>query len=123
MRQHLEPTPDHPITIELKTIAARVHLDGVVLVDADAYFELKEAAYPAAAYIPRSAADMSRLERSDHKTWCPYKGEASYFHIRNADGSRVENAIWTYETPFPAVAAIKDALAFYPSKVDRIELG
>ncbi|MEQ3745278.1 MAG: DUF427 domain-containing protein [Henriciella sp.] len=123
MRQHLEPNSDHPITVELKNNAARVHLGGAVLVDAGQYFELREASYPPAIYLPRSAADMARLERSDHTSWCPYKGEAAYFHIRAADGSLIENAVWTYETPFSAVAEIKEALAFYPSKIDRIDLG
>ncbi|MEM1088484.1 MAG: DUF427 domain-containing protein, partial [Pseudomonadota bacterium] len=51
------------------------------------------------------------------------KGEASYYHLRAADGSIVENAIWTYETPFPAVAEIRDALAVYADRVDAIKIG
>ncbi|MEO1407180.1 MAG: DUF427 domain-containing protein, partial [Pseudomonadota bacterium] len=81
------------------------------------------ASYPAVAYLPRDLIDMSRLDRSDHTTWCPYKGEASYYHLRAADGSVRENAIWTYETPFLAVAEIKDALAVYADRVDAIQIG
>lgn len=73
--------------------------------------------------MPRKDIDLSRLIRSEHSTWCPYKGEAAYFHLRTASGEVIENAIWTYETPFPAVAAIKDALAVYANKVDAIEIG
>ncbi len=123
MRQHLEPSPDHPITIETKETPVRVELADVSVLETGSHLELREATYPAVAYLPRDQVDMSALERSDHTTWCPYKGEASYFHIRRADGSRIENAIWTYETPFPAVAAIKDALAVYPNKMDAIKIG
>jgi uncharacterized protein (DUF427 family) len=67
--------------------------------------------------------DLSHLVRSDHSTWCPYKGEASYYHLRQADGTMIENAVWTYETPFHAVASIKNALAVYPDRVDAIQVG
>ena len=123
MRRHLEPGPDHPISIEAKQAPVSVLLAGEPVLSAPTYLELREATYPAVAYIPRDQVDMARLERSDHTTWCPYKGEAAYYHLRTLDGALIENAIWTYETPFPAVEAIKEALAVYPNKVDAIELG
>ncbi|NQY40877.1 MAG: DUF427 domain-containing protein [Henriciella sp.] len=123
MRRHLEPGPDHPITIEEKNTPVSVKLAGDIVLASKTYVELREATYPAVAYIPRETLDLSRLIRSDHTTWCPYKGEAAYFHVRGAKGEVIENAVWTYETPFPAVAAIKDALAVYPNKVDAIEIG
>ncbi len=121
MRQRLEPSADHPIAIDPKIACARVLVDGHIVIDAVQFLELKEANYPKVAYLPRDAADFSLLVRSDHTSWCPYKGEASYYHIKRADGSLSENAVWTYETPFPAVAAIKDALAVYAERVDGIE--
>lgn len=123
MRRHLEPGPDHPITIETKNSPVSVALAGECVLASQTHLELREASYPPAAYLPRAEIDMTRLERSDHTTWCPYKGEASYFHLRLKDGSRIENAVWTYETPFPAVAAIENALAVYPNKVDAIDIG
>jgi len=123
MRQHLEPGPDHPITIELKATPVRIILAGEPVLASQSHLELREANYPPALYLPRAKLDLSRLERSDHTSWCPYKGEASHFHLRRANGSLSENAVWTYETPFPAVADIKDALAVYPDRVDAIELG
>jgi uncharacterized protein (DUF427 family) len=123
MRQHLEPGPDHPITIESKPTPVRIFLTGEPVLASQTHLELREASYPAALYLPRAELDLSRLERSDHTTWCPYKGEASYFHLRRSDGSLSENAVWTYETPFPAVADIKDALAVYADRVDAIEIG
>ncbi|NQY15066.1 MAG: DUF427 domain-containing protein [Henriciella sp.] len=123
MRRQLTPGPDHPIAIELKTTPVSVTLAGVIIFEVSEYFELREASYPPVAYLPRHLMGMSLLERSTQTTWCPYKGEASYYHLRTLDGSIRENAIWTYETPFPAVAAIKDALAIYPNQVDAIKFG
>ena len=123
MRQQLEPGPDHPITIERKPLPVRVSVAGEQVLASSTYLELREAAYPAVAYLPRTQVDMRGLERSELTTWCPYKGEAAYYHLRTADGVFIENAVWTYETPFPAVAEIKDALAVYTNKVDTIEIG
>lgn len=74
----------------------------------------------AAQYIPRADVDFGLLERTDHSTYCPFKGDASYYSIRTGDGV-AENAVWTYEAPHDAVAEIKDHVAFYPTKVDAIE--
>ena len=71
-------------------------------------------------YIPRADVAMEALTRSDHSTHCPYKGDASYFSIA-AGGKSAENAVWSYEQPFPAMAQIKDRLAFYRNRVDGIE--
>ncbi len=122
-RQHREPGPDHPITIEAVAKPVRVMAGGAAIIDAVSHLSLQEASYPAVAYLPRSAANMDRLERSDTTTWCPYKGEAAYFHIRKDDGSLIRDALWTYESPFPAVASIKDHLAAYPDRVEAITVG
>ncbi|MEO0550094.1 MAG: DUF427 domain-containing protein [Pseudomonadota bacterium] len=123
MRKHLEPTQQHPITIERNNTPISVKLAGDVILASQSHLELREATYPVVAYMPREDVNLDRLVRSDHTSWCPYKGEAAYYHIRTAGGDLIENAVWTYETPFPAVAAIKDALAVYTSKVDSIDLG
>ena len=122
MRRHLEPGPDHPITIELKATPVRIILAGEPVLVSYTHLDLREANYPPALYLPRAELDLAHLERSAHSSWCPYKGEASYFHLRRADGTLSENAVWTYETPFPAVAEIKDALAVYADRVDAVEL-
>ena len=123
MRRQLDPGPDHPISIEAKAGAVSVTLQGDTVMTSSSHLELREATYPHVAYLPRDQVDMSRLEPSDHTSWCPYKGEANYFHLRAADGSLIENAVWTYETPFPAVSEIKGALAVYPNKVDAVSIG
>ena len=111
------PGPDHPIAIAPTPGRVVVKAGGKVVADTRAALTLKEASYPPVQYIPRADADMSLLARSDHKTHCPYKGDASYYSLPGA-----ANAVWTYETPFPAVAAIAGHLAFYPSRVDSIEV-
>ena len=123
MRRHLEPGPDHPVTIEQKHTPVCITLAGESVLEARQHLELRESSYAPVIYIPRDQIDMTHLERSDHTTWCPYKGEASYYHLRTANGAISENAVWTYETPFPAIADIGDALAVYPDRVDAIKIG
>jgi uncharacterized protein (DUF427 family) len=113
-------TKDHPITIDAAKGPAKVTWKGAVIAASDKALDLKEASYPVVKYIPRSDADMRLLKRTDHKTHCPYKGDASYFSIV-VDGQVSENAVWTYENPMESVAAIKDHLAFYPDRIDAIE--
>lgn len=115
----LIPGPDHPITVTPNPQRVQVKLGGKVIADTTRALTLKEASYPPVQYIPREDVDMSLLERTAHGSYCPYKGEASYFSIP-AGGERSVNAIWTYEAPYGAVAPIKDHLAFYPDRVDSI---
>lgn len=115
------PGPDHPITLDPTTTRVVVRLGGRTIADTRRAIELQESDYPPVHYIPRSDVDMSLLQRTSHATYCPYKGEASYYGIL-VDGRVVENAVWTYESPYPAVAAIKEYLAFYPERVDAIEV-
>lgn len=114
------PGPDHPIAVTQNGKRVRVHFAGKVVADTTKALTLQEASYKPVLYIPRDDADMSSLTRTDHRTHCPYKGDASYFSI-SAGGRSAENAVWSYEQPFPAMAEIKDHLAFYPDRVDRIE--
>jgi uncharacterized protein (DUF427 family) len=114
------PGPDHPISIEANPSRVIVKVGGKVIADTRDALTLREAHYPAVQYIPRRAVDMTALTRSEHTTYCPYKGEASYYNVP-AGGDRSLNAVWTYEMPFEAVAQIKDYVAFYPDRVDEIK--
>ncbi|WP_105384063.1 DUF427 domain-containing protein [Neorhizobium alkalisoli] len=114
------PGPDHPITVEHNPSRVVVTLGGKVIADSVNSLTLQEASYPPVHYIPRRDVDMALLERSDHESYCPYKGEASYFSIPYG-GERAQNAVWSYEDPYEAVGSIKDYVAFYPSRVDSIE--
>ncbi|WP_342242413.1 DUF427 domain-containing protein [Ensifer sp. OTU672] len=114
------PGPDHPITIEQNPARVVVTLGGRVVADTRNALALREASYPPVQYIPREDVDMSLLERTDHASHCPYKGDASYYSIPSG-GERSRNAVWSYEKPHEAVADIRDRLAFYPDRVDSIE--
>jgi uncharacterized protein (DUF427 family) len=115
------PGPDHPIAITPNPKRVRVTADGVVIAETTHALTLKEASYPAVQYVPRADAKMELLTRTDRVTHCPYKGDANYFSV-NAGGKALENSIWTYETPFPAMTEITGHLAFYPDKVKIEEL-
>jgi len=114
------PGPDHPITIARNGGRVRVSFAGKTIAETANALTLKEASYPPVFYIPRADADMSALTPTAHHTHCPYRGDASYFTI-TVGGRTAENAVWSYEQPFPAVAEIKEHLAFYPNRVDKIE--
>jgi len=114
------PGPDHPITIEKNSNRVVVTLGGQVLADTCNALTLREAKYPAVQYIPRVDVDMAKLIRTEHMTYCPFKGDCSYYSLPGGD-ERGINAVWTYEAPFPAVEAIRDHLAFYPDRVEITE--
>ena len=114
------PGPDHPITVTRNTGRVRVTFAGKVIADSTSALTLQEVGYPPVQYIPREDADMGLLKETTHVTACPYKGQASYFSIV-VDGRVAENAVWSYEQPYPAVADIAGYLAFYPKRVDAIE--
>ena len=113
------PDSDHPISIERNPARVVVSVAGHVIADTGNALTLREADYPAVQYIPRKDVDFSQLERTDHATYCPYKGDCSYYSIP-AGGKKSVNAVWSYENPFPAVAQIKDRIAFYLDRVDEI---
>ena len=111
------PGPDHPITIEPNRKRVRVVFNGRVVADSTRALTLREASLRPVQYIPRADADMRLFVRSAHATHCPYKGDAAYYSL-SVDGRNAENAVWTYEALFDAVASIKDHLAFYTDRVD-----
>jgi uncharacterized protein (DUF427 family) len=113
------PGPDHPISIEPSGRRIVISVAGRVIADSRAALALKEATYPVVHYVPRKDVDMSLLQRTAHTTYCPYKGDCSYYSIP-AGGEKSTNAVWSYEAPYPSVAAIKDHLAFYRDRIDTI---
>jgi uncharacterized protein (DUF427 family) len=114
------PGPDHPITIAPHPARVVVTAGGRVVADTRTALALREASYPPVFYIPREDTDLALLERTEHATYCPYKGDAAYYSIPAA-GEQGTNAVWTYEAPNDAVSEIKDRLAFYPNQVDAID--
>lgn len=116
------PGPDHPITIAPAGVRVKVRVAGGTLADSSNALVLREASYPPVYYLPEADIDMSRLVASSHTTYCPYKGDCSYHDIAGG-GERSRNAVWSYATPYGAVASIAGHYAFYPDRVDAIELG
>jgi uncharacterized protein (DUF427 family) len=115
------PGPDHPITISPVEGKVRVMVAGRIVAESTRTPRLEEKGYPPVYYLPRSDADISLLVRATHYTYCPYKGDCTYYSIP-IGGSNSEYAVWTYEKPHEAVADIKEHLAFYPTRVDAIEV-
>ena len=115
-------TDDHPIRISANPRRVRVRFGGRIVAETTRALTLDEASYPGVQYIPREDVDMSLLAPTAHKTHCPYKGDASHYTIKTT-GRTSENAVWTYETPYPEVVAIAGHLAFYRHRVDAIEEG
>ena len=116
-----QPGPDHPIAIRPEPRRVRVLVAGVAVADTRAALRLEEAQYPAVFYVPRVDIRASCFVASARTSHCPYKGEAGYFDLA-VDGTLRRDAVWTYESPYPAVAAIRDHVAFYPDRVDAIEI-
>ena len=114
------PGPDHPITIEPNPARIIVSLAGRTIANTRSALTLREAGHAAVQYIPQGDVDMTLLQRTDHQTYCPYKGDCSYYSIA-LGGEKSVNAVWTYEAPYAAVSAIKDHVAFYPDRVDAID--
>ena len=94
----------------------RVTFYGEMIADTRDAVALEEGSYPVVYYIPRKDVRMDLLERTSHRTHCPYKGDASYYSIQDGPA----NAVWSYEQPKEDMLAIKGLLAFYPDKVDAI---
>jgi uncharacterized protein (DUF427 family) len=119
-KQRRVPGPDHPISIEADPAHVVVRVAGKAIVDTRSALILREASYPPVLYLPRSDADLSLLQRTEHATYCPYKGDCSYYSIPSG-GAKSINAVWTYEEPYAAVEAIKGYLAFYRDRIDSME--
>lgn len=114
----LEPNAGHPITIEPTQGRVQVRVNGELIADTSAALQLQEATLPVVQYIPLKDVVQERLTRTDTSSYCPFKGEASYYSVTTAAGDTVNDVIWTYEQPYPAVAAIAGHVAFYPNKAE-----
>ncbi|MDB5833538.1 MAG: hypothetical protein JWR14_3368 [Caballeronia sp.] len=113
-------TDTHHIEISLNTRRHRVIHQGVTFADTHAALTLFETGHDPVHYFPRADVNMARLSKSTHTSHCPFKGDATYYHLLTEDGP-IENAVWSYEQPKEGVVQIKSYLAFYPSRVDRID--
>jgi uncharacterized protein (DUF427 family) len=119
-KQIKQPGPDHRITIEKNPARIVVSVAGRVIADTQNALTLHETNYAPVQYIPLEDVDASMLEATDHTTYCPYKGDCSYYSIP-VGGEKSVNAVWAYKAPYPPVADIIDHVAFYPDRVDAID--
>jgi uncharacterized protein (DUF427 family) len=111
--------PDHHLSAKPAGVRVKVKFNGEVIADSAEAIRLEEGDYPPVYYFPRKDVRMERLSRTDHHTYCPFKGTASYFSLEGG----AENAVWTYETPYDEMLAIRALVAFYPDKVESISHG
>ncbi|SIS00220.1 DUF427 domain-containing protein [Williamsia sterculiae] len=116
-RQKLIPDASHPIDIAPTNARVVVSRNGRVVADSNRALTLREATIPAVQYIPLDDVDPALLEPTDHSTYCPYKGDASYYSIVDG-GDRAANAVWTYHAPHDSVSDIADHVAFYADQVE-----
>jgi uncharacterized protein (DUF427 family) len=117
-KQVLAPGPDHPITIAPAETTVTVRWGGRVIAKTDDALVLRESAYRPVYYLPLESVDADVLESATHETYCPYKGDASYYSLTDGDQGVVANAVWTYLTPYDAVSEIAGRVAFYPHLVE-----
>jgi uncharacterized protein (DUF427 family) len=115
-KPHLEPGPDHPITVTPNPGRVVARIGDRIVADSTNALTLQESHYPAVQYVPLPDVAAGVLHRSETSTYCPYKGDASYYSL-SVDGSELTDAVWTYETPYPAVAEIAGHVAFYADRV------
>ena len=112
------PDASHPITIRPTPARVTVRVGGAVVAETSSALSLAEASYPVAQYIPLADVDQSLLERTTTQSYCPYKGDASYYTVNTPDGGSEADVIWTYEHPYPSVAEIAGHVAFYPNRAE-----
>jgi uncharacterized protein (DUF427 family) len=117
----LQPGPDHPITVTSNHNRVLVTVGGKVIADTRNALTLQESTYPPVQYVPLENVDQSALERTTTESYCPYKGDASYYSIV-VDGEKAVDAVWEYQNPHQPVAEIKGHVAFYPDRVDSIDI-
>ena len=110
--------PDYPLTVEPCEKRVRAMAGGETIADSTRTRLVLEGRYPPVYYFPREDVRMDLLRRSEHRTHCPYKGDASYWSIA-AGGKEIENAVWSYETPFREMAGLRELMAFYWDRMEH----
>jgi len=109
--------PDYRVDLEPNAERIRVRFDGEIVSDSRRTLVVHETKHDPVIYFPREDVRFELLERTRHQTFCPFKGDASYWSLRVGD--RIEkNAVWSYESPFDEVAGLKDYMAFYPDRAE-----
>lgn len=113
--------PDHRVETSAARVRVLVTFNGEVIADTRDAIKLEESGYPPVFYVPRRDVKMEYLTRTEHRTHCPFKGDASYYSLSSGERTQ-SNAVWSYEQPYDEVGVIREHLAFYPGKVNSIEV-
>ena len=121
-RPILEPTAEHPITIEPAGSRVVVRIGDRVVADTTDALTLDEGGHDPVQYVPPRDLDQTVLRPSEHTTYCPYKGDAGYFSVEIPGREPLEDVAWFYDEPFASVAEIADHVAFYPNRAEVLTL-
>ena len=109
--------PDYRVDLEPAEKCVTVRLDGVLVAKSTRALVVRETKHDPVIYFPREDVRADLLERTNHETFCPFKGQASYWTLRVGEHVE-ENAVWSYEDPFDEVAALKNYVSFYADRVE-----
>ena len=113
----LEKIPDYAVDIEPAGVTVTVRCHGETLAQSDRALLMQETRHADVYYLPRDDVNLALLTPTDHSTFCPFKGHASYWTFRAGDAEE-PNVVWSYEDPYPEVGAIKDYMAFYANRTE-----
>lgn len=119
-RREILPGRDHPVTVKPVAGMTRIMAGAETLATSAHFLELHEQNQPTLAYFPIADVRTDLLEPSEKIEWCPYKGEACFFHIVLPDNTRIENGAWSFPSPLPSAAALKGHIAFSPKRTQLV---
>lgn len=114
--------PEHRVGLLPETKRLRVTFAGAVIADSAAAVRCEETGHGPVHYFPAKDVRLDLLRPTEHKTYCPFKGDCSYWTIAVAAGKQSENAVWGYRAPYDEAAGLADHYAFYNSRVDAIDV-
>ena len=116
--------PDHRVDLLPESGRVRVTFGGTVIADSRSALRVQETGHEPVHYLPEKDVRTDLLRPTDHRTHCPFKGDASYWTIEipGSAGKRAENAVWGYRAPFDETAGLAGHYAFYRTRVDAIEV-
>jgi len=125
MAHRIEPGPGQesvwdyprPPRLEPSTRHVVIVFNGLTLADTTRALRVLETSHPPVYYIPPADVRMDCMFPSSRSSFCEWKGRAGYATIRVGD-REAPDAAWFYANPAPAFAALRDHLAFYPSRLD-----
>lgn len=117
--------PEHRVALLPESRRVRVTFGGTVIADSSSALRVEETGHEPVHYLPEADVRLDLMRPTEHHTYCPFKGDCSYWTIAVEDGGETrqsENAVWAYRAPYDEAAGLARHFAFYKSRVDRIEV-